>query len=90
VVAEAQLQRWREVVGHLRQGPAPRGELFDLCRRLLDAAPQTAEAAEACRLLLEGAIADAATPVADAQDVVAILKAASSGTVTMARLVGPT
>jgi hypothetical protein len=52
-------------------------------------APASLEAADACRVLLEGAIADATTTVADAQDVMAILKAASAGTVTMAQLVGP-
>ena len=77
------LERWREVLGRLRRGPAPRGETFDLCRRVLDAAPAAPEAVEAARVLLEGAMADAATPTADAQDVMAMLKAAAGGSLNL-------
>ena len=70
-----ELERWRAVLGRLRRGAVPRGEQFDLCRRLLARFPSSPEAAGAARLLLEGAMADAATDVADAQDIIRILKA---------------
>ena len=70
----ADLQRLAELVGRLRQGPAPRGETFDLCRRVLDAAPDSPEATQAVIVLLEGAMADAETPIADAQDAMRALK----------------
>ena len=73
------LAHWREVFAQLLAGPAPRGEEFDLCRQLARQAPGSPEAATAARVLLEGAMADAVTPVATAQQVMAILKAAGQG-----------
>ncbi len=72
-------RRWHVVLDRLRRGPAPRGATFDLCRRLLDAAPPGPESVQAVRMLLEGAMADAATDSGDAQEVMAILKAADGG-----------
>jgi hypothetical protein len=62
------------VLARLRSGPAPRGETFDLCRRVLSLAPGRDEALQAARTLLEGAMADAATPIADAQVVMRMLR----------------
>ena len=71
----ATLERWRDVVDRLRRGPAPRGESFDLCRRLIDTAADTPETASAIRMLLEGAMADALTDTRDSQAVMSVLKA---------------
>lgn len=79
-------QRWRDVIERLRQGPSPRGETFDLCRRVMAVATGSPEAVEAARVLLEGAMADATTDSIDAQDIMAILKASSSGAVHLADL----
>ncbi|MCS7181594.1 MAG: MRP8 family protein [Thermoanaerobaculum sp.] len=69
------LERYRDTVARLRQGPHPQGEAFDLCREVLAVAPHTPEAQQALRYLLEGAMADAHTSIADAQVIMALLKA---------------
>ncbi len=74
------------MLARLRRGPAPQGEEFELCREVIAAAPGTAEGREAVRRLLEGAMADAATSIADAQEVMRLLKAASRGAVDLADL----
>ncbi|HNX50449.1 MAG TPA: hypothetical protein PLS53_02070 [Thermoanaerobaculaceae bacterium] len=71
----ATLDAWRAVVHRLRQGPAPQGDRFDLCRRVLETAPHAPEAPAAVRMLLEGAMADALTDILDCQAVMAILRA---------------
>ncbi len=63
----------------LQRGPVPRGEKFELCREVLAAAPESDEGLQAARLLLEGAMGDAATSIADAQEVMRALKALSRG-----------
>jgi hypothetical protein len=87
VVTPEQIEHWRDVVQRLQRGPAPRGEQFELCREVLAVAPDTPEGREAARLLLEGAMADATTSIADAQDVMSLLKAMSSGDVAVTQLV---
>jgi hypothetical protein len=57
-----------------------------MCREVLAAAPQTPEGREAARVLLEGAMADAATSIADAQEVMSLLRAVSRGTLDLAKL----
>ena len=89
MVAPEEIERWRAVLERARKGPAPGGEQFDLCREVLAAAPGTAEGREAARLLLEGAMADAATSIADAQEVMALLKALSHGALDLAQLLPP-
>ncbi len=79
-------RRWRELISRLRHGPPPRGEQFDLCRRVAAAAPGTAEAEAALRMLLEGAMADASTPIDDAQEIMLLLKAADAGTLRLGDL----
>jgi hypothetical protein len=56
---------------------------------MLDAAPASPEGVEALRLLLEGAMADATTPVSDAQDVMELLKALGTRKVDPAALLAP-
>ncbi len=80
-------ERWRGMLARLQRGPAPHGEEFELCREVIAVAPGTAECREAARRLLEGAMADAATSVADAQEVMRLLKAASRGAVDLANLI---
>ncbi|MGE5237000.1 MAG: hypothetical protein ACM3O7_11690 [Acidobacteriota bacterium] len=80
-------RRWTELLGRLRLGPAPRGEPFDLCRRVLASAPAAPEAAEAARLLLEGAMGDATTEIRDAQETMRLLQAAGRGEVRLAELI---
>ena len=70
----------------LRRGPTPRGERFELCREVLAAAPDSDEGREAARQLLEGAMADAATSIADAQEVMRVLKAATRRELDLAEL----
>jgi hypothetical protein len=77
VAAPDDLARWRAMFVRLRRGPSPRGERFELCREVLAAAPGTDEGRAAARLLLEGAMADSGTSIADAQDVMQALKAIS-------------
>ena len=72
---DLELERWRAVLARLRRGPSPRGDRFEMCREVLAAAPEGDAARAAARLLLEGAMADAATTIADAQDVMDALKA---------------
>jgi len=75
VPSRDELELWAQVLSRLRLGPAPRGEEFDLCRRILVGAPGTDEAAQAARILLEGAMADATTALDDAQEIMRILRA---------------
>jgi len=86
VVTPEQIEHWRGVVQRLQRGPAPRGEQFELCREVLAVAPDTPEGREAARLLLEGAMADATTSIADAQNVMSLLKAIGSGDVELMQL----
>lgn len=89
MVTPEEIERWRGVLQRLQRGPAPRGEQFELCREVLAAAPGTPEGLEAARLLIEGAMADAATSIADAQDVMRLLKAVSSGALDVTQLLSP-
>jgi hypothetical protein len=89
VVTPEEIEHWRGVLQRLQRGPAPRGEQFELCREVLAAAPGTTEGREAARLLLEGAMADAATSIADAQGVMRLLKALSGGTLDLTQLLSP-
>jgi hypothetical protein len=81
-----ELERWRDILARLQRGPAPQGEEFELCREVIAAAPGTAEGCEAARALLEGAIGDATTNIADAHEVMRLLKAANRGAVDIADL----
>ncbi|MGV8042647.1 MAG: hypothetical protein AB2L07_22215 [Thermoanaerobaculaceae bacterium] len=90
MIAPSVLSFWQEVVARLCAGPAPRGETFELARRVLRASPRTAEAEMAVRLLLEGAVADACTGIEDTRAVMAMLKAADSGEARLSDLLpGP-
>ena len=89
MVTPEQIEHWRGVLQRLQRGPAPRGEQVALCREVLVAAPGTPEEGEAARLLLEGAMADATTTIADAQDVMGLLKALSSGALDLTQLLDP-
>ena len=75
MVSAEELERWRAMLERLCRGPIPRGERFELCREVLAAAPGSDEGRTAARILLEGAMADAGTSIADAQDVMQTLKA---------------
>jgi hypothetical protein len=86
VTTPEDLARWRAVLARLRRGPSPRGERFELCREVLAASPRSDEGRAAARLLLEGAMADAGTSIADAQDVMQALKAVSRGRMDVADL----
>lgn len=76
-------EQFRDLAQRLASGSRPPGEPFDACRRLLAGSPRGAEAGRALRVLLEGAIADAATSIADAQLIMALLKAADRGQLTL-------
>jgi hypothetical protein len=89
VVTPEEIERWRGVLQRLQRGPAPQGEQFELCREVLAAAPRTPEGREAARLLIEGSMADAATSIADAQDVMRLLKAVNSGALDLMQLLSP-
>jgi hypothetical protein len=89
VVTPEQIEHWRGVLLRLQRGPAPHGEQFELCREVLIAAPGTPEGREAARLLLEGSMADAMTTIADAQDVMGLLRALSSGALDLTQLLEP-
>ena len=84
-----EVERWRGILARLQRGPAPQGEEFELCREVMAAAPGAPEGREAARRLLEGAMADAATSIADAQQVMQLLKASSRGEVDVADLLAP-
>ncbi|MBZ5588453.1 MAG: hypothetical protein LAO05_07810 [Acidobacteriia bacterium] len=84
-----EIERWRGVLTRLRRGPAPRGEEYDLCREVLAAAPATMHGRQAARRLLEGAMADAGISIADAQDVMGLLKAVARGDVDLEHLLEP-
>ena len=66
-------------------GPSPRGERFEILRAGLRVGAGD-ELRETARLLLEGAMADNATGIDDAQDVMAILRAAGRGDLDLADL----
>ena len=70
----------------LRRGPSPRGERFELLREVLAVAPESDQGREAARALLEGAMADASTSIADAQEVMRVLKAATRRELDLADL----
>ncbi len=89
MAAPEEIERWRGVLARLRRGPAPRGEEYDLCREVVAAAPATPHGRAAARRLLEGAMADAATTIADAQGVMALLKALDRGDLDLAALLEP-
>jgi len=89
VVTPEEIEHWRGVLQRLQRGPAPRGEQFELCREVLIAVPGTPEGREAARLLLEGSMADAMTSIADAQDVMGLLRALSSGALDLTQLLEP-
>ncbi|MEW6335813.1 MAG: hypothetical protein AB1625_00295 [Acidobacteriota bacterium] len=80
--ADDDLQTWRAVVERLCRGPAPRGETFDLCRGIVAQAPHRSEAESAVRTLLEGAMTDCLTAIADAQDTMRALRALDRGEVS--------
>jgi len=86
VISPEDLERWRAVLARLRRGPSPRGEQFELCREVLASSPRSDESRTAARLLLEGAMADSATSIADAQEVMQALKAISARRVDIADL----
>lgn len=86
---DAELTRWRVVIAHLCAGPAPRGRTFDLCRDVIRLAADRPEAIEAARTLIEGAMADALTDVATAQDVMRILTALRRNSLDLAALLTP-
>jgi len=77
--SQDEIQRWQRAVEQVVKGPAPRGETFDLCRRVAVSEAAPADRREALRMLLEGAMADSTTEVGVAQDVMCIIKAASRG-----------
>jgi hypothetical protein len=89
VVTPEEIERWRGVLQRLQRGPAPHGEQFELCREVLAAAPGTPEGREAARLLIEGSMADATTSIADAQDVMRLLRAVSSGALDLTQFLSP-
>ncbi len=84
-----EIERWRGVLARLQRGPAPRGEEFDLCREVVAAAPATPQARAAARRLLEGAMADADTSIADAQSVMTLLKSLDRGECDLGDLLEP-
>ena len=86
MAAPDDLKRWQELIDRLVRSAAPRGEAFDLCRRLLAAWAPLPERTEAARLLLEGAMADSTTDLVDAQEVMRLLKALGRGDTTLAAL----
>ena len=79
MIPSEEIERWRGVVSRLVRGPAPRGREFDLCREILAATPPVPQRLPAARMLLEGAMADAATGIGDAQQVMTLLKACDRG-----------
>lgn len=81
--------RFRDLAQRLAGGLRPEGEPFEACRRLLAGGARGAEAGEALRVLLEGAIADAATSIADAQTIMSLLKATDRGRLRLEELLAP-
>jgi hypothetical protein len=71
----AELARWRRLIERLVASPFPRGDQFDLCRRVLALAQVGETGATAARQLLEGSMTDAGTPIDTAQEVMALLRA---------------
>jgi len=86
VIPPEEIERWRGVLSRLRLGPAPRGEEFDICREILAAVPPNPTVRPAARRLLEGAMADAGTTIADAQDVMRLLRACDRGDLDLEQL----
>jgi hypothetical protein len=84
-----EMRLWRSLLDRLRRGPGPRGEQYELYREVLAAAPGTPESLQAARLLLEGAMADADTNIADAQEVMRALKALAEDDLELAELLRP-
>ena len=84
-----ELERWRALLEQLRRGPAPSGETFDLCREVMAAAPNSAEGRTALRALLHGAMADAATSIGNAQEIMRLLKIFDGDESVMAELLEP-
>ena len=80
------LETRRRVVRRLLDGPSPAGTDFDACRAVLTADDDTDRRFQALCMLLEGALADARTPVDDAQVIVPLLKDLARGRVTPAEL----
>ncbi|MEP0773212.1 MAG: hypothetical protein HRF46_02480 [Acidobacteriota bacterium] len=89
MLPEGDVQRFRELARRLASGSRPPGEPFDACRRLLAASRQGPEAGHALRVLLEGAMADAATSIADAQLIMVVLKAVDRSQLTLDKLLPP-
>lgn len=85
----ADLQRFRDLAWRLVTGASPGGEPFAACRGLLAAGARGSEAAVALRVLLEGAMADATTPIADAQTIMTLLKAVDRGQVDLQVILPP-
>ncbi|HPC83828.1 MAG TPA: hypothetical protein P5234_10615 [Thermoanaerobaculaceae bacterium] len=75
MITPSLLRSWRDVAARLCAGPVPRGAEFDVARQVVAAAADRAAAETAMRMLLEGAVADAQTGIADVQTVMAVLKA---------------
>lgn len=86
MVAPDDLKRWRALVDRLVRSPSPRGETFDLCRRLVVVDAPLPDRVEALRLLLEGAMADATTDTADAQEIMRLLRAFGRGDAPLAAI----
>lgn len=84
-----ELGSFRDLAERLASGAGPSGEPFDTCRRLLAGGARGSEAGQALRVLLEGAIADAATSIADTQTIMALLKAADRGQLRLEQLLKP-
>jgi hypothetical protein len=81
-----EVAQWRRVVARLLEGPPPRGEQFHAARALLHLDPAGPTTAQALRVLLEGAMADATTDVADAQSIMRLLKALDRAEITVEQL----
>ena len=87
IYQEPDLRRYRELVSRLLDGEMPSGDIFDGARAILKTEPGSASGFQAICVLLEGAMADAALPIDDAQLIVPLLKNLASGTVQVEDLV---
>lgn len=76
------LQRYRDLVHHIRTSSSPSGERFDACRAVLatDANPDIT--LQALTMLLEGALADATLSIDATQDLVPLLKSLARGEIS--------
>jgi hypothetical protein len=81
IYQEPDLKRYRDLVSRLLDGALPAGEIFDGARAILKTEPGAASGFQAICVLLEGAMADAALPAADAQLIVPLLKNLAAGTI---------